>query len=244
LEFPIALGSWAGLEELRPVLKTYLARRCRDESEIDDITQEALLRAARYRGSLYDPARLRAWVIRIAANCLSDHLRREGRLPRGEGSEDVFDRIEGREYAPGETPEELHLCFNGEVMEMELALRHVRGAVRRLRDEDQLVLDAYYTGQQSCAAAAQVCAVTRDLVKCRLYRARRRLRRTLRVRLGTRSDALGPDRSHSSDGPRASDALRGSGDALTERAPSDGNTLSCTLHGASTSARGLVRARD
>jgi RNA polymerase sigma-70 factor (ECF subfamily) len=190
LEVANTLESWAGLEDLRPVLRTYLARRCRDESEIDDITQEALLRAARYRGSLNDPARLRAWVIRIAANCLRDHLRREGRLPRGDASEEVFDRIEGREDVPGEISEELQLFLNGESVERELALRHVLGAMRRLRNEDQVVLDSYYQGQHSCSETARVCHVAPDLVKCRLFRARRRLRRTLRVRLGTRWDAL------------------------------------------------------
>lgn len=184
------LESWAGLEDLRPILTIYLARRCRDESEIDDITQEALLRAARYRGSLSDPARLRAWVLQIATNCLRDHLRKEGRLPRGEANEEVFDRIEGREDVPGELSEDLHLSLNGVVVEREIALRHMLGAMRRLRDEDQVVLDSYYAGQHSCAETARVCEVAPDLVKCRLFRARRRLRRTLRVRLGTRWTAL------------------------------------------------------
>ena len=191
MEFTDTRESWAGLEDLRPVLQAYLARRCRDESEADDIIQEALLRAARYRGSLNDPARLRAWVVRIAANCLRDHLRREGRLPRGESGEDVFDRLEGRESAPGEIPEDGQLSLDGEVVEKQVALRHVLRAMRRLRDEDQLVLDSYYTAQRSSRETAEICEVTPDLVKCRLFRARRRLRRTLRVRLGARFDALG-----------------------------------------------------
>ena len=190
MEFANARESWAGLEELRPVLQMYLARRCRDENEADDIIQETLLRAARYRSSLSDPERLRAWVIRIAANCLRDHLRREGRLPRGESSEEVFERIEGRESVPGEISEDGQLSLNGEVVEKQLALRHVLGAMRRLRDEDQLVLDSYYTAQRSSLETAQICDVAPDLVKCRLFRARRRLRRTLRAKLGTRLDAL------------------------------------------------------
>jgi RNA polymerase sigma-70 factor (ECF subfamily) len=182
--------SWAGLEDLRPILRSYLARRCRDESEIDDVIQEALLRAARYRGSLSDADRLRAWVIRIAANCLRDHLRREGRLPRGDANEEVFERIEGREDVPGEIPEELQLAVDGEVVERELALKHVLVAMRRLRDDDQLVLDPYYAGRKSCMETAQVCEVAPDLVKCRLFRARKRLRRTLRARLGAHWEAL------------------------------------------------------
>jgi RNA polymerase sigma-70 factor (ECF subfamily) len=191
LEVANAIESWAGLEDLRPILRMYLARRCRDESEVDDVIQEALLRAARYRGTLDDPTRLRGWVLRIAANCLRDHLRREGRLPRGEVSEEVFERIEGREVVPGETAEDLQLSVNGMVVERDLALKHVLGAMRRLRDDDQLVLDAYYAGRRSCAETARVCEVAPELVKCRLFRARRRLRRTLRVRLGTRWDGLG-----------------------------------------------------
>jgi len=194
LEFTDARASWAGLEELRPVLQMYLARRCRDVNEADDVIQETLLRAARYRGSLSDPARLRAWVVRIAANCLRDHLRREGRLPRGEASDEVFERIEGREHVPGEIAEDGQLSLNGEVVEKQVALRHVLGAMRRLRDEDKLVLDSYYTAQRSSLETARICDVAPDLVKCRLFRARRRLRHTLRVRLGTRLDALSTTR--------------------------------------------------
>ena len=191
MELVNTVESWAGLEDLRPVLHLYLARRCRDDSEVDDIVQETLLRAARYRGSLSQPARLRAWVLRIAANCLRDHLRREGRLPRGDSGDDVFDRIEGREDVPGETPDDRQLLLEGEVVEKELALRQVLRAMRRMREDDQLVLDSYYVGERTCSETAEVCELEPDLVKCRLFRARKRLRRTLRRRIGRSWELFG-----------------------------------------------------
>jgi RNA polymerase sigma-70 factor (ECF subfamily) len=189
MELANTVECWAGLEDLRPVLNVFLARRCRDDGEIDDIVQETLLRAARYRGSLSQPERLRAWVLRIAANCLRDHLRREGRLPRSDSGDDVFDRIEGREDVPGETPDDRQLLLEGEVVEKDLALKQVLRAMQRLREDDQLVLDSYYVGERTCSETAKVCELAPDLVKCRLFRARKRLRRTLRRRMG-RSWAL------------------------------------------------------
>jgi DNA-directed RNA polymerase specialized sigma24 family protein len=70
---------WSGLEELRPSLQRLLARRCRDAAELDDVVQETLLRAARYRAKLSERERLRGWAMRIAINVLRDRVRRRER---------------------------------------------------------------------------------------------------------------------------------------------------------------------
>ena len=102
MDVTTSLARWRGLERLEDDLRAYLCRRCRDQSEMDDVVQETLLRAARYRRSLCDPAKLRGWAMRIAANVLRDHVRRECRMQRRELLESGWESFEGREPIPGE----------------------------------------------------------------------------------------------------------------------------------------------
>lgn len=175
----VATHTWEGLEDLRPLLVAYLTPRCRDAHELDDIVQETLLRAARYRPSLADSKRLEAWTLRIAANVLRDHIRRERRFPRIEETDSVLELCEGREHPPEERAESVQLRLGTSVLEKELALRHLDVAMLRLRREDRTVLGSYYAGDGRCAETARTCAISPPLVKVRLFRARRRLLRVL-----------------------------------------------------------------
>ena len=178
--------SWSGLEELEPCLRAYLKRRCRDRSEVDDVVQETLLRAARYRGSLTDTGRMRGWATRIAGNVLRDHIRRECRLRRTELTDEGLDRLVARESVPGESGE------GGDVSRMRVGsglhdtedlLSHLSVALEGLRVEDRRVLRSYYEGSQDCRATALECGIAHSLVKVRLFRARRRLAREMRRRV-------------------------------------------------------------
>ena len=98
--------TWGELEDLRPALRSFLARRCRDESELDDVVQETLLRAARYRGSLTRSGSLRPWALRIAANVLCDRVRVERRLPWVEVDDgDLNGLAATHEHPLGDEPE-------------------------------------------------------------------------------------------------------------------------------------------
>jgi RNA polymerase sigma-70 factor (ECF subfamily) len=189
----MASESWSGLAEMRPVVGRFLARHCRDQSEVDDLAQEALLRASRYRKSLIDAARLRPWLLRIALNVLRDHVRRERRLPRTEVDQDLFELIEGREGVPGESREDLQVQLDGAVVEKPRALVHLCDAKGELRPRDRVVLDSHYEAGRSCRETAFVCEIPHALVKVRLFRARKRLQRALRSRLRTEEE-LSPER--------------------------------------------------
>jgi RNA polymerase sigma-70 factor (ECF subfamily) len=175
---------WRGLKDLEPVLRGYLARRCRDENEIDDVIQETFLRAARYRSSLADPLRLRGWALRIASNVLNDHARREARSRSCELAETWLDALEGRESDPSGADDEPILALGDAVFARESLLGQLEVALNGLRHSDRRVLESYYAGGQSCAATAVECGIPPPLVKVRLFRARRRLGRALRTRLG------------------------------------------------------------
>lgn len=175
--------SWSGLFDLMPAMRWYVARRCANEAEVEDVVQETLLRAARYRGSLADPERLRPWVLRIAVNVLHDRARREARLPRTDVDDDVFDALEGREAIPGELVDDTGVAVEDDFGGQGYLARHLRGALDELRDLDRQLLIGRYS--KSDAPRPRTSGPN----KVRLYRARRRLLSALRARI-----ARDPDR--------------------------------------------------
>lgn len=195
MDVQIATGSWSGLVELRPALRRFVGRRCRDDGEAEDIVQEALIRAWRYRGGLIDAARLRPWLLRIALNVFRDHVRREKRLPRVDVEPELFDRLEGREDVPGEPRVEPQVEVEGASVGRPRVLDHILDARETLRDHDRDLLDSYYDEGRSCSETAQVCEIPVHLVKVRLYRARHRLRRGVRTRLRVETDPVEENRA-------------------------------------------------
>lgn len=177
-------AAWGGLEELRADLRRYLGQRCRDESEIDDVVQETLLRAARYRERLTEPAKLLPWARRIAANVLCDRVRKERRLDRVRGQEGMLEAVPATASAPGAAADDGGEVRCGSfVLDKHTALEVLAGELGALRSEDRELLVAFYGGAESCREAAETCDVPLSLVKVRLFRARRRLLRAMRRRL-------------------------------------------------------------
>jgi RNA polymerase sigma-70 factor (ECF subfamily) len=179
VEATLAGGAWSGLMDLECELRAFLGRRCRDESELDDVVQETLLRAARFRGSVQDTRNLRGWTLRIGGNVLRDRQRRESRLPRQTVAgvldleslgdpRDAFDEDQGRAVRMG-----------GRWVGHAEAAELLRGALRRLGEHDREVLDAYYCRGATTERIAVELGLPRELVKVRLFRARRRLLRRL-----------------------------------------------------------------
>jgi len=171
------------LEELEPALRAYLKRRCRDRSEVDDVLQETLLRAARYRGTLTDRGRLRGWATRIAGNVLRDHIRRECRLRRAELDDEGLGNLVAREPAPGDARNGGRLRVGTAEYDSEDLVGHLTAAMDTLRVEDRRVLRSYYAGAQDCRRTAVECDIAPALVKVRLFRARRRLGKAIRRRV-------------------------------------------------------------
>jgi RNA polymerase sigma factor (sigma-70 family) len=159
-----------------------LAGRCRDVHEAEDITHEALLRAARFRGRQTDPTRLVAWLVRIAANVHRDHVRREARVWYVAFDDPALEVSAAREQGRPWGDEGHFVIADREVPHSEVA-----GALALSWDDlcerDRVVLAAFYGEDGSAVAAASACAVPRENVKVRLHRARRRLEERIRVHL-------------------------------------------------------------
>jgi RNA polymerase sigma-70 factor (ECF subfamily) len=177
--------SWDGLEEHAPALRAYLARRCRDVNQADDVAQEALVRAARFRSRLQDVRNLRGWILRIGSSVLRDHLRRERRQQRIEGADELLTRHEGREPEPGQWGEDELLYLEGQIVERAQLMSEVDLALTEAEEQDRQVLARIY-GAELCRESADeieeqpISTVRR---KERLWRARQRLYRRLSARV-------------------------------------------------------------
>ncbi|WP_236518246.1 RNA polymerase sigma factor [Sandaracinus amylolyticus] len=78
-------------------------------AEVDDVVQDAFVKALRSLATLRDPASFGAWVARIAANLARSRLRRRGLLKRlglDRGDEEVsFDQLASDSVGPEERAE-------------------------------------------------------------------------------------------------------------------------------------------
>lgn len=183
---PCAELSWEGLDQHLRVLRSFLARHCRDLNEADDVAQETLLRAARFRARVEDPAKLRSWLLRIASSVLKDHVRRERRLPRIEGSDELFERTEGREVEPGDWEPAALISIGGQLVLREQLTAELRLALDEVAGPDRSALARCYGADvvRECAEQVpEVAAATPARRKQQLFRARRRLYRRLAARV-------------------------------------------------------------
>jgi len=181
--------SWDGLEEHVQALRAFLARRCRDWNQADDVAQEALLRAARFRTRVLDERNLRGWILRIGSSVLRDHLRRERRQMHIEGADDLLARHEGRENEPGLQADGELLYLEGQLVERAQLMSEVDLALAEEDVRDRRMLARSYGAGLCCE-----CADERDddcepeplpqvRRKERLFRARQRLYKRLSARV-------------------------------------------------------------
>jgi RNA polymerase sigma factor (sigma-70 family) len=169
---------------LRPSVLAFLKRRCRDEHQAEDLAQETLLRAARHAGYFDHVQRPVSWVLQIAANVHLDHARKESWQHLSPPDHAVFLLIPGTEAVPGDSADlDLYRVDGQEVdgADLTAAVRAVWGT---LLERDRVVLSAFYGEGGGTAAAAAACMISRQLVKVRLFRARRRLHAAVLELLG------------------------------------------------------------
>lgn len=161
------------LETSRELLYRMAYAWCHDAALADDLAHQAAEKALRRAGQLRDEQRLRAWLLRILANCVRDHARMQREHVELAAVEETL-------AAAGPTPEEARASA-------ELALR-VRHAVAELPLGQRQVLTLVDLEGCSYAEVGEILEVPVGTVMSRLCRARQALRGRLAP---FASDALG-----------------------------------------------------
>jgi RNA polymerase sigma-70 factor (ECF subfamily) len=158
-----------------PRLRGFLVRLCGDATLADDLTQEALLRAHRARGSFEAGAAALPWLLAIARNAFLDSTRRArtrasvgGRAARR--ADDAAEPPEGEAPPSGRGDEALA------AREMLAVVRTTLAAMPSLQREAFILLR--FEGL-TVSEAAQVLGTTEGAVKLRAFRAYEALRAAL-----------------------------------------------------------------
>lgn len=152
------------LETSRELLYRMAYAWCHDAALADDLAHEAAEKALRRAGQLRHMHKLKAWLLRILANCVRDHARL-----RREHAE--LAAVEDTLAAAGPTPEEARASA-------ELAHR-VRRAVAQLPLGQRQVMTLVDLEGCSYAEVGEILEVPIGTVMSRLCRARQALRERL-----------------------------------------------------------------
>jgi RNA polymerase sigma-70 factor (ECF subfamily) len=157
----------------------------RDESEAEDVLQEAYLRAFRARESFKGEASLATWLTQITLNEARGRLRRRRSAPAEEpsaaaaaaDSANVVPFPQARGAAPVDGTDPEHAAAASEI-------RHLlQIAIDELPEKFRVVFVMREVEQMATSDVAACLGIPADTVKSRLHRAKKMLRTVLEGRL-------------------------------------------------------------
>jgi RNA polymerase sigma-70 factor (ECF subfamily) len=137
---------------------------------IDEVMQDVSLAAVRQHAPLTDPAKVGAWLYRLAVRHSLLYRRKQGRRRK------LIDRYAQR-YRPSEADNRQADPLDWLLNEERRSL--VRAAMARLPKRDAEILLLKYTEDWSYRALAEHLGASESAVETRLHRARQRLRTQL-----------------------------------------------------------------
>jgi RNA polymerase sigma factor (sigma-70 family) len=146
------------VERWHPSIVRYAHHFTQDAESARDVAQESWMAILRGLRSLRDPARFRAWALRIVANKARDWVRRE--QARGRSTLTTGDATHA---ASGSAP-------------AAEARDRVRAGLDELAPNQRLVLSWFYLDEMSVREIAEALDVPVGTVKSRLFHARNALK--------------------------------------------------------------------
>ena len=136
-----------------------------DAGEVEDVTQEAFIKAYRALGKFRGDSAFYTWLYRIAANAAKNHLVAKGRRPGADATiEDAEGFDEGGMLSESASPEAL--AMGGELAEV------VESALKALPDELKAALMLREFDGLSYDDIADVLGCPVGTVRSRIFRAR------------------------------------------------------------------------
>ncbi len=163
------------LERTRAYVRSVALKYVRDDTDAEDVTQDAMLLAHRYRDSFRGESRYTTWLYRVTATAALMFLRRQRRLSREVPASATASDVEGtpfldRQAAPGDLREEL-------IARDELG--EVRHAVASLGAKYPAVFWKRYGEGRTETEIAKELGISVAAVKTRAFRGRQAALRAL-----------------------------------------------------------------
>ena len=142
----------------------HLRRLTGNVDDATDLTQDTFLKLFRNRGTVDPSLNFKNWLYRVATNTAYDFLRKKGRLPASDTSEDD----EENETIPP------HQAYS--IQEAQTTVLDVRAALEKIPPHHQAILFLYYRDGFSYEEIAEVYEMNVNTVKTNLRRAKIALR--------------------------------------------------------------------
>lgn len=132
-----------------------------NEADAEEAVQDAFLKAFRGLGSFKGVSKFSTWLCKITINCALGRVGSRGDGSRGDGE------LADHQLA------DVDSCYQ-RLNDQDQA-RCIRQALDRMDVEDRLVLTLYYLNEQSIEEISAATVWSRDVIKMRLHRARKRM---------------------------------------------------------------------
>ena len=165
------------VERFGPLIRNFGRRMCGHRDDADEVLEETLLTAYLSLKDLRDPAALRAWVFRVAANACLKMRRHERSGPQREiGLEEVLPGP-GVGGGPPQIPDWSSIPLD-RILQDELRSK-LDEAILGLPGDYRIVLLLRDQEGFSTRQTAEMLGISETLAKVRLHRARLALRKSL-----------------------------------------------------------------
>lgn len=164
----------AVVEAFQRLVAADLARRLPPQ-DVQEVAQDAFVRAFRSLRAYRGDAPLRIWILRIARHAAMDFWRRKYRR-----RDRLFSDLDDSEMAKVEA--EANLARSRNLSDQDLrdsAREWLESALLRLSPDDRAVITLVELEERSMAEAAQILGCGISATKVRAFRARRRLKGAL-----------------------------------------------------------------
>jgi len=157
------MNFWDIYYEYHPRVRKFAISFVKDEWVADDITQDTFEKVQARLDQLKDPAKLSAWIFRIAYNRCQDHFRNAQKEKKN--GRTLAGQVQIQDVLPLDKKLELHQMS-----------QCVQDKVRLLPESLRSVLTMYEVMGFRQKEIAEILDITPGNVKTRLHRARRKLR--------------------------------------------------------------------
>jgi RNA polymerase sigma-70 factor (ECF subfamily) len=156
------------------LVRRIVQRLLDDPRDVEEVCQDALVRAIRHIAAWRGAARLATWIARIAHRAALQRLRRR-RVPL---APTVTSMVDAHAQTPAEAVADAQPRADT-VMETRARAERVRSAVRALPPLHRSAVTLYYLEEMSVGEVAAAMDVPIGTVKSYLFRARQQLRHLL-----------------------------------------------------------------
>ncbi len=160
-----------------------LSRLIRDPAEVEDVTQEAFVKAYRALGSFRGESAFYTWLYRIGINTAKNYLVALGRRAP---TSTPFDSEEAETFDDGDQLRDMNTP-EAELMSKQIA-RTVNESMESLPEELRTAITLREIDGLSYEEIATVMACPIGTVRSRIFRAREAIAERLRPQLGTSKD--------------------------------------------------------